>query len=193
MAGGFPSLVLLQTLALAFWLFLPAYVANPAAVLFGGGPPVDLGKKWLDGRRLLGDGKTWRGLVGGGLAGVVIGIMQWLVVKPLDGGLSHGPFPDFLGVVAALSFGALLGDMMGSFVKRRLGMEKGRKAPVLDQFDFVFGAFIVTGALYPDWVILHYVAGEAILGLLFILAVTPLLHKAVNVIGYRIGKKEVPW
>ena len=45
----------------ALWLILPAYVANASAVLVGGGTPVDSGKNWKDGKRILGDGKTWRG------------------------------------------------------------------------------------------------------------------------------------
>src|SRR3989442_11408209 len=53
----------------ALWFFLPAYVANPMAVVFGGGTPIDFGRTLRDGERLFGDGKTWRGLVGGTLAG----------------------------------------------------------------------------------------------------------------------------
>jgi len=37
----------------AIWLMLPAYTANPMAVVFGGGTPIDLGKKWIDGKRIL--------------------------------------------------------------------------------------------------------------------------------------------
>ncbi len=186
--------VVLETLLLSFWFFIPAYIANPAAVLFGGGRPVDLGRVWRDGRRVLGDGKTWRGLIGGGLSGVVIGTIQWTALLPWESSpLSFGPFPEFLGILAALSFGALLGDMLGSFIKRRRGLEKGQRAPFLDRYDFVLGAFLLTGLLFPDWVAARYLFGEAILGLLFILGITPLLHKVVNVIGYRIGKKEVPW
>ena len=42
------------------WLMLPALIPNSAAVLFGGGRPMDFGKSWR-GKRLLGDGKTWKG------------------------------------------------------------------------------------------------------------------------------------
>jgi len=52
----------------ASWLMLPAYMANPTAVVFGGGTPVDMGKNWKDGRRIFGDGKTFRGLIGGTIA-----------------------------------------------------------------------------------------------------------------------------
>src|SRR3989475_5585609 len=63
----------------ALWFFLPAYVANPMAVVFGGGTPIDFGRTLRDGERLFGDGKTWRGLVGGTLAG---GFLRLLLGLP---------------------------------------------------------------------------------------------------------------
>ena len=62
------------TVVLAMWLMVPAYIANPMAVVFGGGKPLDMGMKWLDGQRILGDGKTIKGLVGGTACGIVAGI-----------------------------------------------------------------------------------------------------------------------
>ncbi|MEE9237361.1 MAG: CDP-2,3-bis-(O-geranylgeranyl)-sn-glycerol synthase [Thermoplasmata archaeon] len=183
--------MLLQTLLLSFWLFIPAYVANPAAVLFGGGTPMDFGRKWRDGRRLLGDGKTWRGFLGGGFSGVLVGSIQWFSTPLWEGTFS--PFIRFLGPVFALSFGALLGDVLGSFLKRRMGMDKGSRAPVLDQYDFVLGALVLTAVIFPSWVMFHYVLGEAVFGLILIIVITPILHRTVNIIGYKIGKKEVPW
>ena len=53
---------------------IPALLPNSAAVLFGGGTPIDFGRSWR-GARILGDGKTWRGLFGGVFAGVIIGII----------------------------------------------------------------------------------------------------------------------
>ncbi|MEE9164043.1 MAG: CDP-archaeol synthase, partial [Thermoplasmata archaeon] len=120
--------MVLLTLLLAFWFFLPAYVANPAAVLVGGGTPMDFGAKLRDGRRVFGDGKTWRGFIGGGLIGVALGTIMWASTLPFPGTpFSYGPFPVFLGIVAALSFGALLGDLLGSFLKRRWGIDRGEK------------------------------------------------------------------
>ena len=43
---------------------MPAYLANTIAVLTGGKYPIDQGKTLADGNRILGDGKTWSGLVG---------------------------------------------------------------------------------------------------------------------------------
>ena len=55
--------MVLEAIPQALWFFVPAFVANPAAVLFGGGAPIDSGRTLRDGERVFGDGKTWRGLV----------------------------------------------------------------------------------------------------------------------------------
>ena len=39
-----------------------------------------------------------------------------------------------------LGFGALLGDALGSFIKRRMGIGRGKPAPILDQIDFLIVA-----------------------------------------------------
>lgn len=82
---------------------------------------------------------------------------------------------------------------MGSFVKRRLNLERGAKAPILDQYDFLIGAFLLTGLLFPDWVYAQYLQGGQLLALLFLLLITPVLHRVVNIIGYKMGQKDVPW
>jgi len=60
--------------ATALWAMLPAYVPNNVAVVAGGGRPIDGGRTW-NGRRLLGDGKTWRGTAAGVLAGVGLAVL----------------------------------------------------------------------------------------------------------------------
>ena len=49
---------------------LPAYLPNPIAALVGGGTPIDLGRNFTDGKRVFGDGKTYRGLIIGIFAGI---------------------------------------------------------------------------------------------------------------------------
>jgi len=65
----------------ALWLILPAYIANASAVLVGGGTPIDFGKNWKDGKRILGDGKTWRGLISGAFIGITSGFGLSVVAK----------------------------------------------------------------------------------------------------------------
>lgn len=151
---------------------LPAYVANSSSVLFGGGSPIDLGRE-LHGNRLLGDGKTWRGLIfglmSGSIAAVGIGIILGSVLISLYGVL--------------ISLGGLLGDIAASFFKRRIGVERGDPAPLLDQLDFVLGALALGSVLF--------VPSEKVI--LTIIILTPFLHLLANVIGYLLDFKDKPW
>jgi len=65
------ELLLLQS----FWFIASAYASNGFPPLMRGRMPIDGGKKFR-GRRLLGDGKTWEGLIGGIVFGVFIGSLQ---------------------------------------------------------------------------------------------------------------------
>ncbi|MCL2711660.1 MAG: CDP-2,3-bis-(O-geranylgeranyl)-sn-glycerol synthase [Methanomassiliicoccaceae archaeon] len=176
------------------WLFLPAMLPNSAAVVFGGGKPMDMGKEW-NGKRILGDGKTWRGFFGGGFSGMILGLML-MGISFLFGSedlFGYINLQTGIGVAACLAFGSLLGDLMGSFIKRRLGIERGKKAPILDQYDFLIGAFLLTSLFYPQWIYSTYIEGYNILALVFLLIVTLLLHRVMNIIGYKAGLKDVPW
>lgn len=167
----------------ATWLMLPAYIANPTAVVFGGGTPIDFGKNWKDGRRIFGDGKTFRGLIGGTFCGIIIGIIQMQVPSQY----SLGAFT--FGVIIALSFGALLGDIVKSFFKRRLGLARGAKFPLVDQLDFVAGAWILAYIVEPKWFTDNFTFWIIITVIVF----TPILHRLTNIIGYYAKLKKEPW
>ncbi|HUL39430.1 MAG TPA: CDP-2,3-bis-(O-geranylgeranyl)-sn-glycerol synthase [Methanomassiliicoccales archaeon] len=184
----------LQSIAVGIWVFLPALVPNSAAVLFGGGAPIDKGRTWK-GKRVLGDGKTWRGLIGGVLSGVLVGYVQLLMTTPSDGGdyLGYGPMPQAAGIIVVLALGSLLGDMGGAFVKRRMGLARGEKATGLDQYDFVVGALILAAVIFPSWFLSIYVEGNGWMALIALIVIVPVIHRLVNVIGYRRGLKKEPW
>lgn len=176
------------------FLFIPAMVPNSAAVYFGGGPKMDFGKKWR-GKRIFGNGKTWKGFFGGALAGIVVGIIILDVAFVFDhkNFWGYGPLWGNLGIIICLAFGAVLGDLLGAFIKRRLGMKRGQKAPVLDQYDFVLGAFLVTSLFFPNWVYNTYFAGDHIFALIFLLIVMFGIHRLANIIAYKRGLKKEPW
>ena len=165
---------------------LPAYLPNPVAALAGGGTPLDMGRNFSDGRRVFGDGKTFRGLIVGILAGIGIGLLQmWL-----SGIYGWESIPEHtLSSIILLSTGALLGDLCKSFFKRRFNKERGSKWPIADQYDLVAGAFILVLLLDPAW-LFAYVTLPAFI---IILILTPVLHRAVNILGYHLRVKEVPW
>jgi CDP-2,3-bis-(O-geranylgeranyl)-sn-glycerol synthase len=168
------------------WIMLPAYVPNPAAVILGGGRPIDGGRLHADGNRLLGDGKTVRGLLLGILAGVLVGGVQLLAQTQA--------LPAFLPrhtllTVFLMATGALAGDLVKSYFKRRKGIPQGRKWPVADQYDLVAGALLLTLIATPLWVL----SNLTIPIFLWILVLTPLLHRAFNLLGHSMGVKDVPW
>ena len=170
----------------AFWIMLPAYVPNPVAAVCGGGAPIDFGKKSSDTRRILGDGKTYRGLFFGILAGIGTGLLQIWLSNTF--GLPELPRHTLLSITL-LASGALVGDMCKSYFKRRLGKERGEKWPIADQYDLVIGAFVLMLLCDPSWLFAYVTIPVFII----ILILTPILHRAVNIVGYFLGVKEVPW
>jgi CDP-2,3-bis-(O-geranylgeranyl)-sn-glycerol synthase len=178
----------LQTVAVAMWAMLPAYVPNNAAVLAGGGRPIDGGRTW-NGRRVLGDGKTWRGTATGILAGAALGLVLNAVAPSVSDllGVSLPTFP--AAVLFALPAGAMLGDIAASFLKRRTGRQRGAAFPGVDQLDFVVFALLLAFLAAPEWFgdvfTLPVVA--------VVVVVTPLLHLVTNGIAYALGLKDEPY
>ena len=180
--------MVVETLAVAVWAMLPAYVPNNAAVLAGGGPPIDGGRTY-GGRRLLGDGKTWRGTAGGILAGVLLAIALD-AVRPAVVAATGLDLPGFpLSAAVALAAGALLGDILASFLKRRAGRERGAAFPGLDQLDFVVVALLSVALVAPAW----FGRVFTLPVIVAVLVVTPLLHLSTNVGAYLLGLKAEPY
>jgi CDP-2,3-bis-(O-geranylgeranyl)-sn-glycerol synthase len=190
------ALEIIGIMLIGMWLFLPAMVPNSAAVIFGkmSKTKMDFGKSWR-GKRIFGDGKSWGGFFGGGLTGIAVGLLLIGIGSLWDpenfGG--YGPFWTNVGILACLSFGSLLGDLCGAFIKRRLGYERGQKAPILDQYDFVIGAFLLTSLFFPGWVYANYIEGWHIAALIFIIVMMFAIHRVANIIGYKMGLKKEPW
>jgi CDP-2,3-bis-(O-geranylgeranyl)-sn-glycerol synthase len=156
----------------ALYIIVPAYCTNGAPVIFGGGPPIDLGRSLSDGNRILGDNKT----IGGILSGLVVGVIV--------GAFGYYLFSKDLFLIAFLaSVGALFGDLVGAFLKRRLKIKPGNPLPGLDQLDFVLGALLFVSFVY------RFSLG-AIAILLF---VTPPIHFLTNVAAYYLGLKRNYW
>lgn len=111
--------------------------------------PLDLGICFRDGKPLLGGHKTIRGLIGAVLTGTVI--------APVLG------LPWWLGfVTSVLSMG---GDLVSSFLKRRMSLPCGSIAPGLDQvleggFPFlVLGPFFSLGGFQVSFLIALFGVG----------------------------------
>jgi CDP-2,3-bis-(O-geranylgeranyl)-sn-glycerol synthase len=135
---------------------------------------------------LLGDGKTYQGFFIGVAGGLLIGILQITFQQafpaiPLP--------PHTLLSVFLLALGALTGDLIKSFFKRRMGKGRGERWPIADQYDLVAGAFLFLALFDLPWLLKEIIPFR----LLVILIITPILHRVVNLVGYRGGWKDVPW
>lgn len=177
----------------ALWYMLPAYVSNPAAVLFKGKTPIDFNKNFIDGRRILGRGKTWRGFFGGAFSGILIGEIEQVFSTIFPNAyfvqFSQSQLEAFL-IIMTISFGSMIGDSIGSFIKRRIKMESGANALFLDQYPFLIISLLLFYISFP-YEFLKYLWNPA--SILTLIIITPLLHRLVNIAGFKIGKKEVPW
>ena len=170
----------------ALWLLIPAYFANAAPVIAHGHIPVDMKKNWIDRKRIFGDGKTFEGFVVGVLAGFFAGAVQIFLLQPqlkiyFDFSSQISDMTLFLAFL--ISFGALIGDLAGSFIKRRFDLPPGTDAPFLDQLNFIFGA-----AFFAMWFV------QISIEMFFImLIITPIVHRLANIFAHKIRIKKVPW
>jgi CDP-2,3-bis-(O-geranylgeranyl)-sn-glycerol synthase len=182
--------ILLQILY-SLYFFLPAFVANPSAVLTKGSTKMDFGRSFRSGRRILGDGKSWAGFVGGILFGYVFGLILFGIAYYLGSDINYTFIIPLVSIpILILSLGSMVGDAAGSFIKRRLGMSSGQNGFLLDQYPFALMALFLLYLAAPGFFLEVYWNVPAIL---IILIITPPLHRAVNIVGYRMKRKSVPW
>jgi len=184
---------------------LPLWFGNASPTLLGGGAPIDGGKYWRDGKRILGDGKTIRGFWAGTLVGGIVGMLIAIILPILDINLEYINLLDkgfFYSIVSNLNvfllytnqavfgfligaiqtFGGLTGDIIGSFIKRRSGVERGQTFIFLDQLGFLI---LGMGLIY-------FVIPWPIEWFLVLVPITFLMHIIANLIGYFTGIQDVP-
>jgi CDP-2,3-bis-(O-geranylgeranyl)-sn-glycerol synthase len=159
------------TVISALYFFLPAYLANMFPSLAKNLPflrnPV-----WEKG---LGKNKTWRGVLIATLTG---GLIFWLQKLAYVKGFTDLAIIDYSGFSLLLGFlmgfGAISGDLVESYYKRKEGIIPGKPWIPFDQLDFVIGALVLSFFVY--------VPKASII--LILLLVSPLLHILFNRIGY---------
>lgn len=141
---------------------------------------MDFGKS-LGRHRIFGDGKTFRGLLLGIFFGTVAGNVMGYAL--LGSSLSLGSIEFYTALGFLLSTGAMLGDLIKSFFKRRLGYRSGQPLPLIDQLDFVIGAIVLGSLVYTPTLSM----------VIFLIVITPLIHLLLNVMSYLLKLKKVPW
>ncbi len=163
----------------ALKFIFPAYCANATPVLAGGGTKMDFGRNFVDGKRIFGNNKTFRGFFFGWGVGLLVGLAEGFV-------FGFDNYPILFSILIPL--GALLGDLTGAFIKRRLSIAPGGLLPVVDQIDFVVGAVVFSLLLaLINWQGLSW---EVIVTVLLI---TPPIHLLTNFLAYKLKLKKHPW
>lgn len=129
--------------------------------------PVDMGREFFDARPILGASKTWRGI-----------FFSMLITALVAGITGYGLL---VGVQVALL--AMLGDMLSSFIKRRLDMRSSSRAPFLDQVpESLLPAYCMMSVFALQWREL------VILVLAFIM-----LELLLSKIMYKLGVRRTPY
>jgi len=129
--------------------------------------PIDFNCLLTDGKPLLGSAKTWRGLMGS------------LLITSLSTQMIGQDFVTGLLVAS----GAMCGDLLSSFLKRRLGMRSSTRAPLLDQ---------VPESLIPALLLMQtfHLSITAIVALVFAFF---LLDIMLSRLLYQLGIRKKPY
>jgi len=183
---------LLNKIVFSLFYFLPVGIANGTPVIVSKIPflrklncPLDFNKSFR-GKRILGDHKTIRGLVSGVcMAIITLALEQQLYIH--SGYLKDISLVDYqnLNILAfgtLCGLGAIIGDSVKSFFKRRVNIKPGSAWVPFDQIDYIVGGILFTLPYFQlNWS--YYV----IIAILY-----AIIHPITTVIGYFIKVKDSP-
>tara|TARA_Y100000310_G_scaffold323533_2_gene384011 strand:+ start:47940 stop:48536 length:597 start_codon:yes stop_codon:yes gene_type:complete len=169
------------------YLMLPAYFANMAPVivkkinLFV--VPIDFDNQFYN-KPILGKNKTFRGLIFGIVFAIIITYLQFLAY---DIGsfrnLSFFDYENWLIFGFLMGTGALTGDLVKSFFKRRLEIDPGKKFVPFDQTDFVIGGLVFIMPVFDLTLKIFIVS----------LILSFILHIIVNHIAFYLKIRKEKW
>jgi len=156
---------MIKLIFLCLWYLLPAALGNHTAscgnriwlpaILKRGlaklAHPVDFGIQWR-GKEIFGKNKTWRGLLVGVTVGIFVAGIQALLFFKTDffrnNTLVDYQKVNFILFGALSGGGALVGDLVKSFIKRRLNVPPGKPWFPWDQLDWIAGAIALSSIVY---------------------------------------------
>ncbi|WP_333878381.1 CDP-archaeol synthase [Methylobacter sp.] len=129
--------------------------------------PVDNKLEWSDGRRLFGNTKTWRGLCSAIFCTTLVAFLSG--IEPLTG----------------LLFGVLTmaGDLLASFIKRRMGCNESSRARGLDT---------VPESLLPIFLLKEPLA-LSLIDIIVIVALFFLIEELISPVLYRLHIRKRPY
>lgn len=171
-----------------FYFMLPVYFANMAPVMIKGSfkelkVPVDFGTK-LDSHTIFGRHKTFRGLIFGIVFAIIIAFIQYMLYDiEFFKLISFIDYSNWLLLGVLLGSGAVMGDLVESFFKRRLNVKPGKPLIPWDQLDFVIGSLIF---IYPIYRL-------SLAQIATILILSFVLHVTINHTAYYLKIRKEKW
>lgn len=141
--------------------------------------PLDNKILFFDKRRIFGDHKTTLGFLGGIAFGTIFGTLLYKTLFPSHADLISIPLVKHSFI---MSLGALSGDLVKSFIKRRFSIKSGKSFFPFDQLDYGLGMYLAYAILNPGNN-LHFGA---------VIAVTFSLHLFFTYFGYLAHIRKDP-
>ncbi len=171
------------------YFILPAYFGNMIPVILRKrfkflAKPIDCGAKFY-GKPLFGKNKTWRGLIGAMIVGAIVFQIQILLYnKGIGTSIVLFDYSSSCFLFGALlGLGAIVGDLIESFFKRRFGIKPGKPWIPFDQTDFIIGALLISHFRFvPPWQVW-----------VTLIVLTPLLHIACNHAAFYLKLRKQKW
>lgn len=170
---------------------LPAYVGNMAPVFAKRvfkdrfSTPIDFDRNFRN-TPIAGKNKTYRGLLAAIFLSTVIVLIQKVVYfEPFINSISLIDYSKINWLLWGLLMGsgAMIGDLIKSIIKRRIGKKPGESWKPLDQVDFLGGALFLCSPLYLPSL-------DIILGIFVLL---PTLKISLDRIGYHLKIHDAKW
>lgn len=196
---------MIETFFQAIYFILPAYVANMFPVILGAckfpfGIPIS--------EKHFGKNKTYRGFYAGYFGALLMLYCQKYLINLDSLNLLDSQATQISEPITILNyseiniffyaflfgFGAILGDTVKSFFKRKLNKKSGSSWVPFDQLDFILGSlFFLIPFQFLDFSQSDFLQNLEISHYLILLFFTPIFHLISNIIAYWLGIKKVWW
>ena len=170
------------------YLILPGIFANSAPVIFRNmfkklAIPVDLNTK-INGKPVFGKNKTYRGFLVGTISSIIVAYIQSVLYRyDFFSRLSFIDYSNWLLFGFLIGLGVLFGDLIGSFIKRRIGISSGESFVPLDQLSAPIGAILFISVVYIPSLATIFV----------ILVIAFIFHILFNHVGYYLRLRKKRW
>jgi CDP-2,3-bis-(O-geranylgeranyl)-sn-glycerol synthase len=168
---------------------LPAYFANMAPIIAKDwfkplAVPVDFNRK-LRTHYIFGKNKTIRGFIFAVLFATFIVFLQYLLYYRFEfmRGISFLDYSNWPLFGFLMGFGAITGDLVESFFKRRLDLKPGARFVPWDQLDFVIGALVFVSFVFRLTLAI----------IITVCLISIVLHIMVNHIGFYLKLRKTKW